>query len=97
MSMIQRRSRRFTHDEWKLPGLIVIDGGKAQMNVAKKVLEEFGYGIPLVSVVKDDRHKAKGILGDMLYKKKYEYEILLANSESHRFAINFHRKKRSSF
>ena len=89
--------RRFTHDEWTLPALIVLDGGKAQMNVGLKVLEEFGYQIPIVSVLKDDKHRAKDILGSVMYRKKYENEILIANSEAHRFAINFHRKKRSAF
>ena len=89
--------RRFGHDDWTLPALIVLDGGKAQMNVGEKVLEEFGYQIPLVSTVKDERHNVREILGNALYRKKYEKEILLANHEAHRFAISFHRKKRSSF
>ena len=89
--------RRFTHDEWRLPALIVMDGGKAQYEVCKRVLEEFGYQIPVVSVVKDDSHRPKGFLGPSLFRKKYEKEILLANSEAHRFALSFHRKKRSAF
>ena len=50
--------------------------------------------IPIVSVVKDDRHKAKGIMGDKKLTLKYEREILLANSEAHRFAITYHKNMR---
>lgn len=89
--------RRFLHEEWALPALIVLDGGKAQINTAKKVLEEFGYGIPIVSVVKDEKHRAREILGNLSYRKQYEVDILLLNNEAHRFAINFHRRKTRAF
>lgn len=51
--------------------------------------------IPVVSVVKDERHKPKAILGEKDLSNKYKEEILIANSESHRFAINFHIQKRN--
>jgi excinuclease ABC subunit C len=86
-------SRRLGHPEWQLPDLIVIDGGTAQMNVAKNLLKENGLNIEIVSVVKDDRHKPKDFIGDKETIEKYKNEILLANSESHRFAIQFHRKR----
>ncbi len=87
-------TRRLAHIEWRMPNLIVVDGGKAQKNAMEKVLEENGVGIPVVSVVKDERHKPKEILGD---KKllKYEKDILLSNSEAHRYGIAFHRQKRN--
>ncbi len=90
--------RRLKHDEWTLPRLIVVDGGKAQINTANKVLKEFGYEILVVSVVKDERHKPKNILGDKPSIKKIikenEREILLVNSEAHRFALSFHKQLR---
>jgi excinuclease ABC subunit C len=86
--------RRFNHDEWILPKLIVIDGGKAQRNVALKVMKEFGYEIPIVSVVKDDYHRPKDILGDKKYVDSNSTDILRINQETHRFAIGFHRKRR---
>ncbi len=49
----------------------------------------------LVSVVKDDKHKAKAIMGDEEIIKKYKKDILLINSEAHRFAITFHKKRRN--
>ena len=51
--------------------------------------------IPIVGVVKDDKHKPKAIIGDENIIKKYKKEILLANSESHRFAIAFHKNRRN--
>lgn len=85
--------RRFGHTEWPLPKLIVVDGGKAQIHAAENVLGEFGFVIPVASVLKDDHHKPKEILGKQIFRTKYGYDILLANAEAHRFAITFHRKK----
>ncbi len=87
--------RRFKHSEWGVPDLIVVDGGVAQLNIAKQVVKFFQLNIPIVSVLKDTHHKPKDILGDEILAKKYKKEILLANSESHRFAITFHKLKRS--
>ena len=86
-------SRRLRHTEWGIPSLIVVDGSTAQINVANRVLSRYQFKIPVVSVVKDDRHKAKAIIGDENIIKKYKSLILLANSESHRFAIKFYRAK----
>jgi excinuclease ABC subunit C len=88
-------SRRLAHPEWHYPKLIVIDGGKAQKNRAEKVLKEAGVGIPIVSVVKDEKHKPREILGDKKLIAEHESAILLANSEAHRFSIARHRKKRN--
>ena len=99
--MLQRRLR---HTEWNQPNLIVLDGGVAQMNAAKKATapnpsltkEGKRKTISLVSVTKDNHHKAKAIIGDENIVKKYKKEILLINNEAHRFAIAFHRQKRSA-
>ena len=88
-------SRRFRHTEWGLPNLVVVDGSTAQVNVAKQVLNRYQFDIPIVGVVKDDRHKPKAILGNEQIIKKCKKSILLANSEAHRFAITFHKHKRS--
>ena len=85
--------RRLKHDEWRSPNLIVVDGGQAQVNTAQRVLEEYGYKIAVAGVVKDDKHKPKGLIADKVVRDKYEKEILTANAEAHRFAISFHRKK----
>jgi|SRR3989344_5255741 len=83
-------TRRFAHPEWRFPNLIVVDGGRGQINAAKEVLKYIGLDISVVSVVKDERHKAREIIGD----QKHSREVLLANSEAHRFAIGYHRKLR---
>ena len=87
-------SRRLAHPEWPEADLIVVDGGKAQKSAVEKVLKENNRKIPVVSVVKDERHKPKDILGSKKWLK-WEREILLANAEAHRFAIGFHKKLRS--
>jgi excinuclease ABC subunit C len=95
--------RRLAHIEWSMPNLIVVDGGRAQINVLEKILRENRIQIPVMSVLKDERHKPKQILGDrsklLTTGKKWselERQILLANSEAHRFAIGYHRKLRNS-
>jgi excinuclease ABC subunit C len=86
--------RRFGHDEWGQPDLVVIDGGVGQRNAAQKFVTEMGKDTPVVSVVKDERHKPQGLLGEAEVVEKHKKAILLANSEAHRFAIAYHRKLR---
>jgi len=85
-------TRRLSHGEWQLPRLIVVDGGKAQVNVMEKTLKEVGIQIPVAGVVKDEKHRPKEILGPKELRIKFEKEILLANAEAHRFAISYHRQ-----
>ena len=96
-SLKQLLKRRLTHPEWGMPRLIVVDGGKAQINAARKVLDESGVRIPVVGVVKDERHKPKQILGDKVLAKTHEKAILLANNEAHRFSLSKHRRRRGKF
>ena len=84
-------SRRLNHPEWPMPDIIVVDGGIGQINAAKEVIGERGLNIKIASVLKDDRHKAKSVLGE---GGEHEKDILLANAEAHRFAIGYHRKLR---
>ena len=84
-------TRRFNHPEWKFPDLIAIDGGIGQLNAAKEIVKS----IPIVSIVKNDAHKPDHFLGDEKMIESYGKDILLANSESHRFAIAYHKKLRN--
>lgn len=86
-------SRRLGHDEWPLPRLIAVDGSSAQMNAARSVLAEYGMAIPVVGVVKDEKHRPRSISGDRELVAGRERDILLANAEAHRFAIGFHRNR----
>jgi excinuclease ABC subunit C len=88
-------SRRLRHTEWGMPDLVVADGGEAQLRVACQVLERYQLKIPVVSVVKDERHQPRDILGDADMAAKHKKEILLANNESHRFSIRLHKEKRN--
>lgn len=85
-------TRRFNHPEWRFPDIAVIDGGLAQKNLAEKLLAKLSPGTAVVSVVKDDKHKAREILGDKALVERYRKEMLLVNAEAHRFAITYHRK-----
>jgi len=91
--------RRFSHDEWPLPDLIIADGGKVQYQVFKNFIKQRegqfrDKKIDVVSVVKDDKHKAREILGGKRALAKYEPRLItLANNEAHRFAISFHRDR----
>ena len=84
----------------RFPDLILMDGGKGQVNVANKVLTELGIDIPVCGMVKDDRHRTRG-----LYSKGVEIDIdthseafkliTRVQDEAHRFAIEFHKSLRS--
>lgn len=86
--------RRFNHGEWRLPDLIVIDGGQGQLNAAETVIANERVKPRVVSVVKDDRHRASEIIGDTDSAMKYKREIISLNAEAHRFALTFHKKRR---
>jgi excinuclease ABC subunit C len=83
-----------------LPDLIIVDGGKGQVNKGQGVLDELGINIPICGLVKDDFHKTRGII----YKNKeiipdkdgIEFKLLYRiQEEAHRFAINYHRSLRT--
>ena len=86
-------SRRLGHNEWPLPRLVAVDGATAQIRAAEKLLESLGIRIPVVGVVKDEKHRPREIRGDKKIIAGRERDILLANAEAHRFAIGYHRKK----
>jgi len=85
--------RRLKHHEWPLPEILVVDGAKNQYEVALRVLEEARVTLPVVGVVKDARHQANRLIGPESLIVRFEKEILLVNSEAHRFALTFHRKR----
>ncbi|MEE1315147.1 MAG: excinuclease ABC subunit UvrC [Faecalimonas sp.] len=111
-SMAEVLTRRFRHglEELKqageqssftsFPDLILMDGGKGQVNIALEVLAKLGLRIPVCGMVKDDAHRTRG-----LYYQNTEIPIDRASEafklitriqdEAHRFAITFHRKLRS--
>lgn len=84
----------------RLPDLILMDGGRGQVNIALRVLEEFHIHIPVCGMVKDDNHRTRG-----LYYNNVEIPIdsrsegfkliTRIQDEAHRFAIEYHRSLRS--
>jgi excinuclease ABC subunit C len=86
--------RRLNHPEWPLPRAFAIDGGKAQVNAAGRVLKKAGVEIPIVGVVKDEHHRPSHLIGDRRTIEAFERDILLANAEAHRFGITWHRRRR---
>lgn len=82
--------RRIGHSEWPLPSLFVLDGGNTQRNTVLRILNRYGYAIPVVNVVKDERHAPKRIVGNRATIREREREILLVNAEAHRFAVRYH-------
>ena len=83
--------RRLNHPEWPFPQVIVVDGNDVQKRAAEMILKKHNLVIPVVAVVKDDKHKPTRLIGQEKLLDDYKDSILLANAESHRFAINFHR------
>lgn len=93
-SLSEILTRRFGHPEWPYPRVIVVDGGKTHKKTAENVLRSLGLEIPVASVVKDERHRPREILGASRAHVT-DASIVFANSEAHRFAITAHRKARS--
>jgi excinuclease ABC subunit C len=78
---------------WPLPALILIDGGKGQVNGAKKVLEEIGLRIPVIGIAKGAKRKKNEFIGEI--PKGFDTKMLIkVRNEAHRFAISYHRALR---
>ncbi len=101
--VVMRRYSRIIEEQGELPNLIIADGGKGQMEAMRSVIEdELGLCIPIAGLVKDGRHRTS----ELLVGKENEVIGLKQNTplfrlmtqiqdEVHRFAITFHRDKRS--
>lgn len=84
----------------KFPDLIMMDGGRGQVNIALEVLDELGLNIPVCGMVKDDHHRTRGLYFnnvELPINKSGEGFRLITRiqDEAHRFAITFHRDLRS--
>jgi len=93
-SLKELLSRRLPHTEWAYPKAIVVDGGKTHKKAAEEVLVEAGVFIPVVAVVKDEKHRPREVLGS-LRAGISDADAVLVNAEAHRFSITNHRKARS--
>lgn len=98
-SMEEMLTRRLSHYE-TYPDLIMMDGGRGQVNIALKVMDAVGVHVPVCGMVKDDHHRTRGI-----YFNNVEIPIdrdsegfrlvTRIQDEAHRFAIEYHRSLRS--
>lgn len=99
--MIRRWSRAIQENS-PLPDLVIVDGGKGQMSIAKEVIDNLGININIAGLVKNSHHKTQGLLYgfpqmEIGVKPDSELFRLLEQmqEEVHRVAISFHKKKRS--
>lgn len=98
--VIYRRYTRLKKENQKLPDLIIVDGGLNQINVAKKALIDAGVNIFVAGLQKDQHHSTSLLLTEdneypLLNNDKLFLFLVRMQDEVHRFAISFHRKKRS--
>ena len=101
--VVRRRYSRLLEEEKELPDLIIADGGKGQMEVIREVVEdELHLNIPIAGLAKNDKHRTNELLYGFPAKKiglKQDsslFRLLVKiQDEVHRFAITFHRDKRS--
>ena len=101
--VVHRRYTRLLEEEEPLPDLIIADGGKGQMEVIRQVIQdELNLDIPIAGLAKDDRHRTNELLYGFPPLKvalKVDSELFRVltqiQDEVHRFAIKFHREKRS--
>ena len=100
-SMKEVLSRRYTNEALgPLPDVLMMDGGKGQVHVAEMVMDSLGLDIPVCGMVKDDRHRTRGLYykdRELTFRKGSEamHMITALQDETHRFAITYHKLLRS--
>lgn len=90
--VLSRRFSRYKGD-WLLPNLVLVDGGKPQVNVAKKVLKDCGLKIPVAGIAKGSERKKNEFHG-AVPKWTDKNTLIQVRDEAHRFAIAYHKKLR---
>ncbi len=100
--VVYRKYARAIEEETPLPDLIITDGGKGQMGIVKEVLDELKLDIPIAGLAKDDKHRTNELLFGfppqtigMKQDSALFHLLTRIQDEVHRFAITFHREKRS--
>ena len=100
--VMMRRWMRAVEENSPLPDLVIVDGGKGQMSIAKEVIDNLNISINIAGLVKNSRHKTEGLLygfPQMQVGVKPDSELFRLleqmQEEVHRVAISFHKKKRS--
>ncbi len=92
-AMIREVIRRRFKNNWQIPDLILVDGGKGQVSAVKDSLNEHGISIPVVGIAKGKKRRKKEFIGKIPFGIREENLVRL-QEEAHRFAINYHKKVR---
>ncbi|MEX2436927.1 MAG: GIY-YIG nuclease family protein [Candidatus Paceibacterota bacterium] len=85
--------RRLKHEEWRFPDLILVDGGKGQVNGAREVLEEGGFDWPVIGIAKGKKRKKNEFIGKAPNWVS-ENNLIKLRDEAHRFAQKYHKELR---
>jgi excinuclease ABC subunit C len=99
--VIKRRYKRLLTEQFPLPHLILVDGGKGQISAAKEALQSLGLYIPVAGIAKDNRHRTAQLLNEsgnsiIIDPKSPTFHFLeRIQDEVHRFSITFHRQQRT--
>ena len=99
-SMEEVLTRRFTDERFDvMPDILMMDGGKGQVNIALKVLDKLGLDIPVCGMVKDDNHRTRGLYynnKEISFQRNSEVFSMITRlqDEAHRFAITYHKQLR---
>ena len=92
--------RRMKHKEWKIPDLVVLDGGKGQLRAAR------GLEVPVIALAKKEKRKTAARIYTPFSKKSLDLEelpeevrktLFALRDEAHRFAITYHKKRREKY
>ena len=97
--MREREGLEDSHGFSRYPDLIMMDGGRGQVNIALDVLKELGLNIPVCGMVKDDTHSTRGLYYNNIEipidKHSEGFKLITrVQDEAHRFAITYHRSLR---
>jgi excinuclease ABC subunit C len=85
--------RRFARTDWRMPDLVLIDGGLAQVNTARRVLLRAGVKVPIIGIAKGPKRDRNDIIG-LVPKGVQKATLIKVRDEAHRFAIGYHRALR---
>lgn len=86
--------RRLNHEEWPFPDIVLVDGGKGQVNKVKELFEEAGFDTPVIGIAKGPKRDKNEVVGEIpedIDKKT----LIKVRNEAHRFAQKYHKELRS--
>lgn len=85
--------RRLSHEDWPFPDIVLVDGGKGQVNKAKELFEEAGFDTPVVGIAKGPDRDKNRVVGEIPEQTSKE-TLIKVRDEAHRFAVKYHKEVR---